>query len=352
MPPEKINSVDEQMIPFKGKSSLRRYLPKKPKKWGFKVFSRNGQSGFCYDFEVEGAPDPQQENKINPVDLMGKSSEDVVLRMCSYLPKNQNYKVYFDNYFTFPELFSKLKQWGICAVGAIRQDCLRGCSDVMKSEKELKKEGRGSFCGAVALNTGTTVVRWYDKKLVQLASNYVYTHPTDVVQRWSKKDNKYVEVPRPQIVVIYNAGMGDVDLFDMFQALYRLHHKCQKGYMRFFFWILGTSVINAWCLCRRIMKQQGVPITKQLDLLQIRCSVSHSLAEATIQRKGRGRPSFEAPSVPKDKLPRKAPEMAPQQIFAPTLSTIGLFIGQIVLAAFTVGKKPEWNVKSANKACV
>ena len=203
--------------------------------------------------------------------------------MCNYLPKNKNYKVYFDNYFTFPELLSKLKQWGICAVGTIRQDRLRGCSEVMKSEKELKKEGRGSFCGAVDLNTGTTVVRWYDKKLIQLASNYVYTHPTDVVQRWSKKDNKYVEVPRPQIVVSYNAGMGGVDLFDMFQALYRLHHKCRKGYMRFFFWFLGTAVINEWCLYRRIMKQQGVPIAKQLDLLQFTCSVSHSLAEATIR---------------------------------------------------------------------
>ena len=96
VPSEEINSVHEQIIPFKGKSSLRSYLPTKPKKWGFKVFFRNGQSGFCYDFEV-GAPDPQQENIINPVDLIGKSSGDVVLRMCSYLPKNQNYKVYLDN---------------------------------------------------------------------------------------------------------------------------------------------------------------------------------------------------------------------------------------------------------------
>ena len=57
--PEEYNSVDEQMIPLKGRSSLRKYMPKKPKKWGFKVFSRSGQSGFCYDFEVEGALDPK-----------------------------------------------------------------------------------------------------------------------------------------------------------------------------------------------------------------------------------------------------------------------------------------------------
>ena len=183
VPPEEINSVDEQIIPFKRKSSLRRYLPKKPKKWGFKIFSRNGQSGFCFDFEIEGAPDPQDANELAPVDQIGKSGGDVVLRMCSKLPKNQNYKVFFDNYFTFRKLLNMLKQWGICAVGTIRQDRLRGFSDVLKSERELKMEGRGSLCGAVDLNTGTTVFRWYEKKLVQLASNYAYTHPTDVVQR-------------------------------------------------------------------------------------------------------------------------------------------------------------------------
>ena len=59
------------------------------------------------------------------------------------------------------------------------------------------------------------------------------------------------------------------------------------------------------------MKQQGVPIVKQLELLQFTCSVSHSLAEATIRRKGRGRSSIEAPSVATDKQPCKAPEMAP-----------------------------------------
>ncbi|KAH9384244.1 hypothetical protein HPB48_026229 [Haemaphysalis longicornis] len=30
--------VDEQLVPFKGRSSLKQYLPKKPKKWGYKLF--------------------------------------------------------------------------------------------------------------------------------------------------------------------------------------------------------------------------------------------------------------------------------------------------------------------------
>ena len=100
-----------------------------------------------------------------------------------------------------------MKQWGISAVGTIRQDLIRGCDEVLKNEKELKKDGRGSFCGAVDLNTGITIVNWYDRKIVQLASNFLFTHPIDIVQRWSSKEHKYIEVPRPQIVIVHNKGM-------------------------------------------------------------------------------------------------------------------------------------------------
>ena len=59
--PEEYNSIDEQIIPLKGRSFLRPYMPNKSHKWGFKVFSRNGTSGMLYDFELEGAPDPARK---------------------------------------------------------------------------------------------------------------------------------------------------------------------------------------------------------------------------------------------------------------------------------------------------
>ncbi|CAK1600982.1 unnamed protein product [Parnassius mnemosyne] len=44
--------IDEMMVPYKGTraGSRRQYLPKKPKKWGFKMFIRAGVSGLVYDF--------------------------------------------------------------------------------------------------------------------------------------------------------------------------------------------------------------------------------------------------------------------------------------------------------------
>jgi hypothetical protein len=52
--PETYLAVDEQMVPFKGASGLKRYLPKKPKKWGYKLWALAGVSGYVYTFEVDG----------------------------------------------------------------------------------------------------------------------------------------------------------------------------------------------------------------------------------------------------------------------------------------------------------
>ena len=49
--PEPVHSIDEQIIPAKtNPSGIRQYNPKKPSKWGFKMFVRAGRSGMMYDF--------------------------------------------------------------------------------------------------------------------------------------------------------------------------------------------------------------------------------------------------------------------------------------------------------------
>ena len=66
------------------RSVLRRYMPNKPHKFGFKVFSRNGTSGMLYDFELEGAPDPARKEQVEE---LGYCGADIVMRLCSGLLK-------------------------------------------------------------------------------------------------------------------------------------------------------------------------------------------------------------------------------------------------------------------------
>ena len=51
--PHRENAIDEAMIKFKGRSSLKQYLPKKPIKRGFKVWVRaDSHNGYLCNFEI------------------------------------------------------------------------------------------------------------------------------------------------------------------------------------------------------------------------------------------------------------------------------------------------------------
>lgn len=51
--PHREASIDEAMIAFKGRSSMKQYVPKKPVKRGFKVWVRaDAGSGYISEFEI------------------------------------------------------------------------------------------------------------------------------------------------------------------------------------------------------------------------------------------------------------------------------------------------------------
>ncbi|KAL4121042.1 hypothetical protein QTP88_013627 [Uroleucon formosanum] len=50
LPIEQNLSIDEQMVPFKGKLASKQYMRGKPHPWGIKIFLKCGSSGIVYDF--------------------------------------------------------------------------------------------------------------------------------------------------------------------------------------------------------------------------------------------------------------------------------------------------------------
>ena len=92
--PEPIMSVYEQMIPFKGRHSLKVYMKNKPSKWGIKVWGLAGKSGYIRKFNICG--DNLLEHNQNVEAGIGVSGQ-TVLNLVLELPVGTN--VCFDNYF-------------------------------------------------------------------------------------------------------------------------------------------------------------------------------------------------------------------------------------------------------------
>lgn len=291
---EEYNSIDEIMIPFKGRSSIKQYIKNKPHKWGIKVFARAGVSGFVYDFQIYVGKGTVQS--VSPLGISG----DIVVKLCDSLPHNQNYKVFMDNWFTSYALLCELKQKGILACGTVRIPRMQ-CS-VLKSEKQLKSEGRGSFDFATEQNENILIAKWFDNKTVHVTSNYKGITPIANVKRWSTAEKKYIEVGRPEIIREYNSYMGGVDLNDMLVALYRIKHSVKRYYLRIIYHLIDISIVNAWILYRRNCVTVG--ITKYKKLLTFRAEIAHALInkDVSILSRKRGRPSNkenESPITPK-----------------------------------------------------
>ena len=69
IPQEESQSVDEQIIPTKCRSSLWQHLSNKPHKWEYKVLVQCDVSGIKYDFEVYTGKqnDNQEFGKVGSV---------------------------------------------------------------------------------------------------------------------------------------------------------------------------------------------------------------------------------------------------------------------------------------------
>ncbi|KAK9530197.1 hypothetical protein VZT92_011717 [Zoarces viviparus] len=85
-------AVDEQMIPFKGRNRIKQYLPSKPKKWGYKILVLAGSDGVPHNFEIYTGRVVQSPELAD----IGASG-NVVLRLAQPIPKQENYKFFFDN---------------------------------------------------------------------------------------------------------------------------------------------------------------------------------------------------------------------------------------------------------------
>ena len=97
---------------FKGRLEFRQYLPAKPTKWGVKVWVlAESDTGYQSKFLVYTgrAPGGQERGLIH----------GVVTDLVDHL-YGQYTQVYFDNFYTSPDLLTYLHDWQVYACGTVR----------------------------------------------------------------------------------------------------------------------------------------------------------------------------------------------------------------------------------------
>ncbi|KFM77001.1 PiggyBac transposable element-derived protein 4, partial [Stegodyphus mimosarum] len=268
--PGKCQAIDESMIKFKGRSSLKQYMPKKPIKRGYKVWMRCDESGFASQFQIYTGKVKEVERNLG---------ERVVKTLTEELYQ-KHHRLYMDNFFTSYDLFRFLDTQNIYCSGTVNLNR----KNLPKTLTEDKKLKRGQFDWAVS-----NEVTWKDKRCVAMLSTQ--DNPTEIVfVERTEKDGKKIKVPCPKVVSDYNKNMGFVDHFDHLKSLYEIDRKSKKWWHRIFFHFLDVAIVNSFIMYKlhpsseselKVMKNFRLDIARSLMSLGSAGKLKHRVLKSS-----------------------------------------------------------------------
>lgn len=288
--PGKNVTVDEQLVPFRGRCPFTQYIPSKPAKYGMKKWILcDSESYYAYNIELYVGRNRNERPEVN-------QGARVVLTLTEGL---NGRNVTCDNFFTSHSLATELKQRQMTIVGTIRKN-RRELPPIiidMKSKPELHSE----FVFDHKLRA--TMVSYVPKKrrFVTLLSTM---HMKPEVDGGDKK--------KPEIINYYNATKGAVDTLDEMVGTYRCKRKVMRWPLAVFQNMLDISGVNAFIIFLTInplWKYTQKKIRRRLFLVEVGKSLVQPFIENR-KRLPRGRRAQDMVNdlrgLPRDRSPSTA----------------------------------------------
>ena len=156
--PSEYLAVDEVTVKFKGRIVFKKYIPKKPKHFGIKMFKLCDSTGYIYDMNVYLGKDRQMVAHLTATHAtVTNLTRDV---------EGFGHKLYMDNFFSSPDLYDDLAQKNIFCCGTVRLHRKSMPKDLKPKTPRLKRSDI-----RVRTRGDLTVVMWKNKRDVCLLTN-------------------------------------------------------------------------------------------------------------------------------------------------------------------------------------
>lgn len=220
-------TVDEQLVPFRGRCKFLQYMPSKPAKYGIKIF-------WVCDARVPYAIDAKVYTGRQPGDEVQKNlGEKIVKELCSAL-RHTGRNITMDNFFTTIPLAQELLESGLTIVGTLRQN-KPDIPAVMKASSTRKL-----YSTEFGFNGNVTMASYVRKKgkVVVLLSTM---HQNKMLDENSEKK-------KPEIITFYNKSKGGVDLVDQMVGTYTCKRQTQRWPMVLWYNMLDVATLNAYSI--------------------------------------------------------------------------------------------------------
>nr|XP_054600172.1 piggyBac transposable element-derived protein 4-like [Nothobranchius furzeri] len=254
-------TVDERLVPFRGRCPFRQYMPNKPAKYGIKIWAAcDAKSSYAWNMQVYTGKLPGEASEKN-------QGMRVVLQMSEGL---QGHNITCDNFFTSYWLGDELQKRKLTMLGTIRKNKPELPSEI------LKMQGRPPHSSKFVFTEKATVVSYCPKKNKNVL--VMSTMHTDA--SLSTREDK-----KPQMILDYNSTKGGVDNLDKVTATYSCQRKTARWPLVIFYNIVDVSAYSAFVLWTEINQHWNVGklYRRRLFLEEL----GKSLVTPEIQRRAR-----------------------------------------------------------------
>lgn len=250
-------SVDEMIVRFSGRSAHTVRIKDKPTPEGYKILALC-QAGYTYSFlytsRINSIIGVQKLDQLTP-------TASAVVQLAKTLPyQTRSFNLYMDNYFSNIPLFKHLRALNIGACGTVRINSAHfPC--VLKVEKSEKLQW--NFLTGDVVDDQVLAAIWMDNAPVTMLSTiHSINNEEDFIERnrrcprttstnaanvravFNGQPRALLKIPK--LIDDYNHNMNGVDLSDQYRSYYNTQLTVVRTWMPLFFWILDTTVVNAY----------------------------------------------------------------------------------------------------------
>ena len=249
-------TVDEQLIPFRGRVGFKQYIPSKPDKYGMKMWwiCDNATS-----YPLQGIPYLGKEGSARAQNL----AQNIVEQLCEpYFASYRN--VTFDNFFTSIQLAQSLLSNGLTIVGTLRKNKKCIPKEFLPNNIRLPESNCFGF------RKNITMVSYVPKKnrAVILLSTKHYNNTIE-----PNKKNK------SEINLFYNKTKGGVDTLDQMAHNYAVRKRTNRWPIAFFHNLIDIAGIAAFVIWKKLQP------TCKLSRKQFLRSIAQQLVTPYIRKR-------------------------------------------------------------------
>lgn len=249
-------SVDEMMVKFHGRSVLKQFMRNKPIRFGIKLWALCTSNGFLLNLDVYcGKNGDPSDQKLSQCALGSRVVVKILQHFLMVVNEEEmpKYHVYFDNFFTSPDLLVHLIKQNLRATGTVRDNrvftkdmfadtiCANSNNQnrrssrnskkitnpeqerLIKKHKISKKCHRGTYVVSHEESSGMNYVSVLDSKQVSILSTASGLEPFKTLERYDKIEKKKIPINFPKTFEVYNKFMGGVDLHDQHCSDLEIH---------------------------------------------------------------------------------------------------------------------------------